>query len=175
MSATKTVGFVVLIGVGIYGVYYILNRKLEAAEGKATSQLDALSAGLKGTVTGIAASLGAGVKALTGGLTKAGTAGTATTAAAAASKFVGPVQVATAGPGPAAAAGTGGIFSGMSTAGIAAGAAVAAFMVYSLFHKLFPGSDPEQEAIERRFQQAVASGEPIFRTVSKAQLKAPVR
>jgi len=175
MSATKSVGFVVLIGVGIFGVYYFLNKKVEAAETKAGSQLDAISAGLKGTVTGIAASLGAGVKALTGGLTKAGTAGTATTAAAAASKFVGPVQIATAGPGPAVAAGTGGIFSGMSTAGIAGFATVAALWVYTAFNKVFPKADPEWEAIERRLQQARESGEPILSTVSKAQLKAPVR
>jgi putative Mn2+ efflux pump MntP len=166
MSATKTVGFVVLIGVGIYGVYYFLNRKVEAAETKATSQLDAISAGLKGTVTGIAASLGAGVKALTGGLTKAGTAGTATTAAAAASKFVGPVQPAVAGTGYTGSAGAVGIGGAIVTG---------AMILYAAFNRLFPKADPEWEAIERRLQQARESGEPILSTVSKAQLKAPVR
>jgi putative Mn2+ efflux pump MntP len=166
MSATKTVGFVVLIGVGIYGVYYFLNRKVEAAETKATSQLDAISAGLKGTVTGIAASLGAGVKALTGGLTKAGTAGTATTAAAAASKFVGPVQPAVAGTGYTGSAGAVGIGGAIVTG---------AMILYAAFNRLFPKADPEWEAIERRLQQARESGEPILSTVSKAQLKAPIR
>jgi len=166
MSATKTVGFVVLIGVGIYGVYYFLNRKVEAAETKATSQLDAISAGLKGTVTGIAASLGAGVKALTGGLAKAGTAGTATTAAAAASKFVGPLKPAVVGTGYAGSAGAIGIGGAIVTG---------AMILYAAFNRLFPKADPEWEAIERRLQQARESGEPILSTVSKAQLKAPVR
>jgi len=166
MSATKTVGFVVLIGVGIFGVYYFLNKKVEAAETKAGSQLDAISAGLKGTVTGIAASLGAGVKALTGGLTKAGTAGTATTAAAAASKFVGPMQPAVSGTGFTGSAGAVGIGGAILTG---------AMIVYAAFNRLFPKADPEWEAIERRLQQARESGEPILSTVSKAQLKAPVR
>jgi len=163
MSATKSVGFVVLIGVGIFGVYYFLNKKVEAAETKAGSQLDAISAGLKGTVTGIAASLGAGVKALTGGLTKAGT---ATTAAAAASKFVGPLQPTVVGTGYTGSAGAVGIGGAIVTG---------AMILYAAFNRLFPKADPEWEAIERRLQQARESGEPILSTVSKAQLKAPVR
>ena len=166
MSATKTVGFVVLIGVGVFGVYYFLNKKLEAAETKAGSQLDAISAGLKGTVTGIAASLGAGVKALTGGLAKAGTAGTATTAAAAASKFVGPLKPAVVGTGYTGSAGAVGIGGAIVTG---------AMILYAAFNRLFPKADPEWEAIERRLQQARESGEPILSTISKAQLKAPVR
>lgn len=187
MSATKTVGFVVLIGVGIYGVYYLLTKKLEAAESKATSQIDAIGAGLKSSVAGIVGMAGAGLKSLAGGIgvsKAAGAAGTAAgSAAAAKAAFIGPMQVVSAGPGPAAAAGTGAVFSGMSTAGIAGVATFAALWVYTAFNKLFPKSDPEQEAIDRQLQGArdrgewfgVADGITYRLKVSKASLRAPVR
>jgi len=170
MSATKTVGFLVLIGVGIYAVYYFINRKVEAAETAAGTKIDALSAGLKSGVAGVVASLGAGLKGLTGGLTKAGTAA----GTAAASKFVGPLHPATATLGMGTEAGAG-AFSGMSAAGIAGFATVAALWVYTAFNKLFPKADPEWEAIERRLQEARDRGEPILSQVSKAQLKVPKR
>ena len=178
MSATKTVGFLVLIGVGVYAVYYFINRKVEAAETAAGSKIDAISAGLKSSIAGVVSSLGTGLGTLLKGKAAVGAVSAGAGAASAASKFVGPIKpvaAATAGPGVGAAAGTGGIFSGMTTAGIAGFATVAALWVYTAFNKLFPKSDPEWEAIERRLQQAKDSGEPIFTKISKAQLKAPVR
>jgi hypothetical protein len=166
MSATKTVGFVVLIGVGLYGVYYLLTKKLEAAEGKAASQIDAIGAGLKSSVAGIVGMAGAGLKSLAGGVGVSKAAGVAGTAAAAKAAFIGPLQPAVTGTGFTGTAGAVGI-GGAILAG--------AMVVYAAFHRLFPGSDPEQEAIDRRLQEARDRGELILTSVRKSQLKAPVR
>jgi hypothetical protein len=187
MSATKTVGFVVLIGVGLYGVYYLLTKKLEAAETEAGAKIDAIGAGLKSSVAGVIGLAGAGLKDLAAGLAvkkAVGAAGTAAgTAAAAKAAFVGPLQAVSAGPGPGIAAGTGGVFAGMSPVGIAGVVTFAALWTYGMFNKLFPKSDPEQEAIDRQLQGArdrgewfgVANGIVYGLKVTKSQLKAPVR
>lgn len=172
MSATKTVGFVVLIGVGIYAVYYFMSRELAAAETAAGSKIDAISAGLKGSVAGVAASIGTGLTTLLWGKgTEAGVQAGAG-AAAAASGFVGPLQ-----PAAAATVGTGysGGLAGLGTAGVIGAAATVALFVYSAFHRIFPSKDPEWEAIERKLQEARAAGQPIISQVTKASLKAPVR
>jgi len=169
MSATKTVGFLVLIGVGVYAVYYFINRKVEAAETAAGSKIDAISAGLKSSVAGVAASIGTGLGTLLKGKAAAGAVSAGAGAASAASTFVGPVQ-----PAAAKAVGTG--FTGSAGAvGIGGAIITGAMIFYAAFNRLFPKSDPEWEAIERRLQQAKDSGEPIFTKISKAQLKAPVR
>jgi hypothetical protein len=159
-----------LIGVGIYAVYYFMSRKLEAAETAAGSKIDAISAGLKGSVAGVAASIGTGLTSLLKGKGTAAGAQAGAGAAAAASGFVGPLQ-------PAAAVGTGytGGLAGLGTVGVLGAVATAAFFVYSAFHKIFPSKDPEWEAIERKLQEARAAGKPIISQVTKASLKAPVR
>jgi hypothetical protein len=167
MSATKTVGFVVLIGVGLYGVYYLLTKKLEAAEGKAASQIDAIGAGLKSSVAGIVGMAGAGLKSLAGGIGVSKAAWPAAgSAAAAKAAFIGPMQPAVTGTGFTGSAGAVGIGGAILTG---------AMIVYAAFHRLFPGSDPEQEAIDRRLQEARDRGELILTSVRKSQLKAPVR
>lgn len=173
MSATKTIGFVVLIGVGIYAVWFFLSKKVEAAEDKAASQIESISAGLKSSVAGVAASIGTGLKSLVAGKTASAAVGGAGTAASAA-KFVGPIAPKGAALGMGTEAGAGAL-SGMTTGGIVAGAAVVSLWLYTAFKKLFPSKDPEWEAIERKLQEAKAAGQPIVTVISKAQLKAPAR
>jgi hypothetical protein len=170
MSATKTVGFVVLIGVGIYAVYYFMNKKIEAAESEAGKKIEDLAANLKGGVAGV---LGTAATALKG-LFAGSKAGSAASGAAAAASFVGPIKPASAALGMGTEAGAGAL-SGMTAAGATAGAAVVALWLYTAFKKLFPSKDPEWEAIERKLQEARTAGKPIISQVTKASLKAPVR
>lgn len=170
MSATKTVGFVVLIGVGIYAVYYFMNKKIEGAEAEATKKIEDLGASLKGGVTAALGTAATALKGLFAGSKATAGAGAAGTAAS----FVGPLKPAAAGLGMGTEAGAGAL-SGMTAAGATAGAAVVVLWLYTAFKKLFPSRDPEWEAIERKLEEARAAGKPIISRVTKAQLKAPVR
>lgn len=170
MSATKTVGFIVLIGVGIYAVYYFMNKKLEAAESEAGKKIEDLGLSLKAGVAGAVGAAGTALKGLFAGSKATAGVGAAGTAAS----FIGPVKPAGAALGMGTEAGAGAL-SGMTAAGATAGAAVVVLWLYTAFKKLFPSKDPEWEAIERKLQEARAAGKPIVSQVTKAQLKAPVR
>ena len=164
----KVIGWIILIGAGLLAVFYFLNKKVIAAETAITEKLNSVGSLTGGLVT----ALGAGVKALAGGLSaKAGTAATVGTAAA---KFVGPLKP-TVAAGAAASTVGGGWFpagAGISTAGVVGVLATGAVVLNSIFHFLFPSGGELSPYDEAKWQEAKKAGT-LKTTISRSQLRRP--
>ena len=153
-------------------IYFFMTKKLEAAEQNVGDQLKGavgdLSRALGGAVTGAVGTIGGALKSV---LKPSGAAGAV---AGTTAGFVGPLKPAVAAAGGMAT--TGGIFSGMSTVGIAGVVAGMGLWLYGMGQAIgiLPRkNDPLMDAIERRLQEAKDAGLPVLTKISKTQLKAP--
>jgi len=161
LKATKIIGLVVLIGAGLIAIFYFLNKKVSAAETAIGTKLEGLAGGVVGT-------LGAGVKALAGGLAAKTAIGAGSAAGTATAATVGTAAVsggmATSGP----------IFGGMSTVGIAGVVSGVALWLYGMGRAigLFGRKEELDPYTLNKLNLAIAAGT-VRRAVSKVQLKAP--
>lgn len=175
MKTAKVIGMIVLVVAGLAAIYYFMSKKLEGATQDITSGIKSAAGDLKSGIIGdIVGTVGSGVKSLVTGLTSKTKTGAGLAAAGTAASFVGPLQpTATAAGGMAT---TGGIFSGMSTVGIAGVAAGVGLWLYGMGQAigLFPRKkDAMQQAIDAKLQAAREAGIPIVSKIQKVQLKAP--